>query len=396
MRKIKILRIIARLNIGGPAIQATLLTRAFNNDEFESKLICGEISRGEGDMGYIAERYGVNPTYLPQLGRNISPLRDVAALWGIFKHIRKFKPDIVHTHTAKAGTLGRIAAVLANIPVKVHTFHGNIFQGYFNGRTTRFFLFIEKILARFTNTIIAISPGQKREIVEKYQITDSGRCRVIRLGFDLENFLNLEHKKKGHFREKFNFRNDDILVGIIGRLTSVKNHKMFIDAAGYLLNHAEPDLAERIKFVIVGDGELKGEIALYARFKGLAGKVFFSGWEKHIDEVYADMDIIALTSINEGTPVSLIEAMASSRPVIATDVGGVKDVLGEIGILVDPGDYKDMAEKMLELASSPEQRKKLGGLGRNVVKDIYSKERFTSELGRLYGELVMKKQKSKK
>jgi len=387
MKKLKILRIITRLNIGGPAIHAALLTGTLDGGEFESRLLCGRVSGNEGDMRYVAEHYGVKPFYVPFLAREINPFADMLALWHIFRHIRAYRPDIVHTHTAKAGTLGRIAAYLAGVPVKVHTFHGNIFRGYFDRKRTRLFIGIERMLAKRTNAVISISSLQRGEIVAKYAIAEPGRCRVVRLGFDLERFL-LSDRKKNVFRKKFKFAENDILIGIIGRLVPIKNHKMFIDAACHIMRRAEPGLAERLKFVIVGDGGLRDELALYARFKGLANKMFFPGWIKNIDEVYADMDIVALSSINEGTPVSLIEAMASSKPVVATDVGGVKDALGGIGLLVRPGDYKAMAAKMLELASSAGQREKLGGLGRELVKDIYSKGRLVSELKTLYRELI--------
>lgn len=386
MKKLKILRIIARLNIGGPAIHAVLLTKEFNDNEFESVLMHGAISNKEGDMGYIAKRYGVNPVYVAALKREINPFLDIAALWGIFSYMRHYKPDIVHTHTAKAGTLGRIAAILAGVPVKVHTFHGNIFYGYFGSASTRFFIFMERFLAKFTNVIIAISTLQKNEIVQRYRIIPAKKCRVVRLGFDLERFL-ISEQKKGIFRNKLEVDKDDILIGIIGRLVSIKNHKMFIDAAGHVMKNVKGSPAEKIRFVIVGDGELKEELLIYADSKGFAKKIFFTGWNKDMDEVYADLDIVTLTSINEGTPVSLIEAMASSKPVIATDAGGTKDALGNVGLLVPSGDYRAMGDKMLELVYSEEKRRELGERGRNFVKNIYSKKRLVRKIRELYKEL---------
>lgn len=387
MKKIKILRILTRLNIGGPAIHAVLLTREFNNDEFESTLLCGSVSDYEGDMGYITDIYNVKPFYLAELKREINPIKDFVAFFSIFKYIRKFKPDIVHTHTAKAGTLGRIAAILAGVPVKVHTFHGHVFEGYFGRISTGFFIFVERFLAKFTDAIIAISPGQRCDIVEKYKITTPDRCRVIRLGFDLEKFLKAD-EKKNLFRKRFNFKEDDILVGIIGRLAPIKNHKMFIDAAAYINECKETELIDKTKFIIVGDGEMKEELLIYSKSKGLKEKVVFTEWVRNIEEVYADLDIVALTSINEGTPVSLIEAMTSSKPVVSTDVGGVKDAVGEVGIAVKSGDYKTMANKILDLVSSHEKRKDLGRRGQELVKDKYSKDRLVAELKELYKELL--------
>jgi len=390
MKKIKILRIITRLNIGGPAIHAVLLTKEFNNDEFESTLLSGAVSECEGDMGYIAGIYNVKPLYITDLKREINPIKDFVAFFRIFKYIREFKPDIVHTHTAKAGTLGRVAAILAGVPVKVHTFHGHVFHGYFDKALTNFFIFIERFLARFTDVIIAISPSQRDEIVEKYKITATDKCHIVRLGFDLDKFLNLS-EKRDTLRKKFNFKKDDILIGIVGRLVPIKNHKMFIDAAAYVNEHAGEDLKNKTKFVVVGDGEMKEELLAYSKNKGLEDKIVFSEWIKDIEEAYADLDIVALTSINEGTPVSLIEAMTSGKPVVSTDVGGVKDAVGEIGIAVKSGDYKTMGDRMLDLVSSCEKRNELGCRGQELVKGKYSKERLIAELGDLYKELTKTK-----
>jgi len=387
MDKIKILRIITRLNIGGPAIHATLLAKEFNDSEFKTVLLHGSVSAYEGGMEYITDLYNIKPLCITQLKREINPLKDFIAFCRIFKYIRKYKPDIVHTHTAKAGTLGRFAAILAGVPVKVHTFHGHVFHGYFDKRSTNFFIFIERLLAKFTDTIIAISPSQRDEIVEKYRITTTDKCHIVRLGFDLKKFLNAT-EKKNMLRKKFNFKEDDILVGIIGRLAPIKNHKMFLDAVSYMNEHAEKDLINKTKFVIVGDGELKKELLAYSKNKGLEKKVVFSEWVRDIEAAYADLDIVALTSINEGTPVSLIEAMTSRKPVVSTDVGGVRDAVGEVGIAVKSGDYKAMGDKILELAASCEKRKELGKRGQELVKDKYSKKRLVAELRDLYKELL--------
>lgn len=393
MRSLKILRIITRLNIGGPAVHAALLTEEFNGNGFETVLIYGAVSKDEGRMNYLVKES--DSFYLPALRRTINPFRDFVAFCRIFGYVLKYRPDIVHTHTAKAGTLGRIAAILAGVPVKVHTFHGNIFYGYFNRFATAFFVLAEKILANFTNAVIAISKTQKREVTEKYRITRKEKCRIVRLGFDLRPFLK-ESAGKGFLRRKFNLNKDDILIGIIGRLTAVKNHRMFIDAARYLLEKARPDDAGRIRFVIIGGGELRGELLRHAEGLVCAKKIFFTGWIKEMPDVYDDLDIITLTSVNEGTPVSLIEAMASMRPVIATDVGGVKDAVGRVGILVKKGDYKSMADEMLGLVRSADKRLELGKRGREFAKSTYSKERLISDLKMLYNNLSLKKSKGKK
>jgi len=386
-KKIKILRIITRLNVGGPAIHAALLTKELNNGEFESALIYGSTSKGEGNMDYVLEQYGVNSVYIPALAREINPFRDIAAFYRIFRFIKEYRPDIVHTHTAKAGTLGRIAAMLAGVPVKVHTFHGNVFHGYFNSVITRFFILIERILAKFTDAIITIGKAQKYEIAEKYRIANPGKCRVIKLGFELGKFLDSD-RKKNVLRKRLNFNDSDILVGTVGRLAAIKNHKMFIDTVDYVNKNGTNRLNEKIRYVVIGDGELRNELLEYIKLRKLGEKISLIGWVKDIDEVYASLDIAALTSLNEGTPVSLIEAMASSRPVVSTDVGGVKDAVGEIGLLVKSGDYRAMGDKILELAASAEKREVLGKTGRDFIKERFSKGRLISELKELYNNLI--------
>jgi glycosyltransferase involved in cell wall biosynthesis len=262
-----------------------------------------------------------------------------------------------------------------------------VFRGYFENSSAGFFIFVEKLLARFTDVIIAISRQQREDIVSKYKITPPGKCRIVRLGFELRKFLSSE-RKKGIFRKKFKFGEKDILIGAVGRLTAIKNHKMFIRVILYIQKAAGKELFDRMKFIIVGDGELKEELAAYSRFNRLSEKISFTGWSRDIDEIYAGLDMVALTSENEGTPVTLIEALSSSKPVVSTDVGGVRDAVGEAGILVDRRDYGAMGEGVLELASSAEKRKELGSRGREFVKGAYSKERLVSDLTELYRGLL--------
>lgn len=394
MKKIKILRIIARLNIGGPAIHTVLLTKELNDDFFESVLLCGPVSKEEGDMGYIADHYGVKPVYIRSLRRKINPFFDIMALYRIMRYIKMFRPDIVHTHTAKAGMLGRLAAILSRVPVRAHTFHGNVFRGYFSKRMTSFFVWVERALARFTHAIVAISPSQKKDFVERYRITNPDKCRIIKLGFDIGQFLQKD-EKGDVFRKRFTVGEDDILVGIVGRLVPIKNHRMFINAAEYAIKHADAGLRNRIKFVIVGDGECRRELEAYVKFKKLESSLFFAGWARNTKEVYAGLDIACITSINEGTPVSLIEAMAASKPVVSTDVGGVRDALGTCGIMVRSGDHRAMALEILSLARSPEERRNLGSRGREWARETYGKERLVSELRELYHALISKHKKGR-
>jgi len=390
MSKVKILRIITRLNIGGPAIHAVLLTGDFEKKGYDSLLVSGSISKVEGDMGYLADGYDVRPVYVRQLKREISPVDDITALFKVLGIIKRYRPQIVHTHTAKAGMIGRLAAILSGVPVRVHTFHGNIFSGYFGRFASSFFIALERALARYTDAIVVISEEQKKEISEIYRIASKEKCRMIRLGFDLEPFLSCS-SRKGEFRRSRGLNGEDILIGMVGRFTAIKNHKMFVDAAEVVIKNAVPSLCEKIKFVLVGDGELKEDIRRHISDRGLEEYFLMTGWIKDMPSLYADLDIAVLSSDNEGTPVSLIEALASSVPVVATDVGGVRDAIGAGGILIGKGASEAMGAALFELASSPDRRRSLASSGKESVIKMYSKERLINEHETLYEELLTRK-----
>ncbi len=384
--KIKIVRIIARLNVGGPAIHTILLTGELNDDRFESVLVSGSVDAGEKEMDYLAEKKGVKPVAVPELSRKVDLRKDFTAFFKILRIIKREKPDIVHTHTAKAGALGRTAAVLAGVPVRIHTFHGHIFENYFSKPQAMLFLFIERFLALFSKYIIVVSEVQKEEIVKKYKIAGEEKVKVVPLGLELDR-LSLIGSRNGKLRGELGIGDGCVLIGIIGRLVPVKNHRMFLDACKKLF-----DLAGGldIRCIVVGDGEEREGLERYARELGIREKVVFSGWKKEMADVYADLDIVALTSLNEGTPVALIEALASCRPVVSTDVGGVKDVVedGINGYLVASGDSAGFAKRCLELAKDPEKRRSLGGNGRQRVLKRYSKERLVRDIKALYEEAL--------
>lgn len=345
-KKIKIVRIITRLNVGGPAIHTILLSEGMDKGDFETFLVSGRPDADEGDMSWLADEKGIKVEYIPQLGRKIC-LKDLPAFLRILKLLWKIKPDIVHTHTAKAGTLGRIAAVLTGVPVKIHTFHGHVFDGYFSPAKTRIFIGIEKILGMFTDKVIVVSESVRREISGRLKIVPDKKCVVIKLGFDLGRFLD-NGVLKGALRKEFKIGAGTLLVGIVGRLVPIKNHKMFLRVAGKVIDSMP---GQELKFLIIGDGELRQYLEAEARRMGLENKSIFTGWIKDIAKVYADLDVVALTSLNEGTPVSLIEAMASARPVVATSVGGVADIIrdGENGLLAGSNDVDDFSDKVIFL-----------------------------------------------
>ncbi|MDD3905580.1 MAG: glycosyltransferase family 4 protein [Candidatus Omnitrophica bacterium] len=386
----KIVRIIARLNIGGPAIHTILLNSGLNKGGYKDVLVSGRISESEGNMMYLARDNNVEPVIIPDLGRDISLIKDIKALFGLYCLIRREKPDIVHTHTAKAGTLGRIAAVLAGVPVRIHTFHGHVFNGYFSPAKAMIFIWIERALSVFTDKIIVVSESVKGEISKKLKIADSGKCVVIPLGLELDKFLDGANVK-GRFRKTWGVSSDTLLVGIVGRLVPIKNHSFFLKVAKKIRETA-PGL--NVRFVVIGDGELKKPLIEMAGKMGL-GDIIFTGWIKELPEVYADLDVVALTSLNEGTPVSLIEAMASAKAVISTDVGGVKDIVrpGETGILANNNDIDGFSASLLKLLKNGQEREAIGLRGREFVRVKYSKERLLKDIKSVYEECLSKNRK---
>jgi glycosyltransferase involved in cell wall biosynthesis len=397
----KIVRIIARLNVGGPARHVVWLTQNLQGQEFQSVLLTGTVPDGEEDMNYFAEENGVAPIFIPEMSRELSP-KDIISLWKVFRLIVREKPDIIHTHTAKAGTIGRLAGFfyrwfLGKNLKMVHTYHGHVFHSYYGRRKTAVFLFIEKSLARVTDKIIAISAQQKAEINEKFGVGRGEQFHVVRLGIDLAPFAEAE-AKKNILRGEIGASADEILVGFVGRLTEIKNIPLLLKAAKIYQEQKSSDLP-KLKFVIIGDGHLRESLEQEAAGLGVGEAVLFLGNRSDADVFYAGLDIVALTSLNEGTPLSLIEAMANGRAFVSTAVGGVVDLLGEIyeehgnfqicerGIGVASEDEAALFEGLIYLAKDAELRKTLGANGREFVRDNYSKERLTNDISNLYREL---------
>ena len=386
-RKIKILRIINRFNIGGPTYNATFLTR-FMSDEFETILIGGLPEKGEADSLHILNDYGVKPILIPELKRNPNFISDRKALKKIKTIIKEFKPDIVHTHAAKAGALGRKAAFDCKVPVVLHTFHGHVFHSYFGKFKSEVYRRIEKRLASRSSGIIAISDQQKIELSEKFAIADKNKIEVIPLGFDLNQFQdNLEIKRK-KTRDKYNLSNDQIAVAIIGRLAPIKNHKLFLDT----IDIVNRQTSKKTVFFIVGDGETRKEIEEQIEQIKINQSIDIrlTSWIRDIQTFNAGMDIICLTSNNEGTPVSLIEAQACNIPVISTDVGGVKDIVfnNETGFIVPKNNVEKFAEKLLLLIEDKKKREKMSQNGWSFVKDNFHYQRLVKDMELYYKKLL--------
>jgi glycosyltransferase involved in cell wall biosynthesis len=328
-RPIRILRLIARLNIGGPAIQAITLSSELSRNQYQTLLVCGSLSPGEGDMTYLALDKGVHRFIIKELGRNISLMDDLKSFFILRKIIKRFKPDILHTHTAKAGALGRLAVLSLRTPfllskdIRVyHTFHGHTFHSYFSRLKTFIFILAENFFARFTDSIIVVSEQQKEDICETFKIADEKKVQVIRLGFDLSAYEKIAPHRKVSLPNNDHRKNPEPLrVGIVGRLTPIKNHSMLLEAINYLSVSAKLD---RFKFIVIGDGGLKTKLEKEAEKLNVRDALSLRGWPKDMPAVYSELDTVVLTPKNEGTPVAIIEAMAASIPVVATAVGGYR------------------------------------------------------------------------
>lgn len=406
----KILRIIARLNVGGPARHVTWLTAALNDADHQTKLIAGTVPPGEEDMSYFADEHCVEPMILKEMSRELSP-RDAVSVWRLFRELLLFRPDIVHTHTAKAGTVGRIAAFAYRWfafgtligkprPVKiVHTFHGHVFHSYYGPLKTNFFLFIEKVLGRVaTDRIVVISEQQFSEINKTFSIGKAEQFRIIPLGIDLEPFENNGGGRQ-EFRDELGISQDEVAIGFIGRLTEIKNIPMLLRSFYQCLSGSAGD-GQNLKLVIVGDGHLRQLLEQRVDELGIGERVIFAGNRPNVAKVYAGLDIVALTSQNEGTPLSLIEAMASGKPVVSTAVGGVVDLVAgtacevtdvavfERGVLVRSDDEISMSKAIGLMAADVELRSRLGAAGKQFVTERYSKERLVNDIKELYQGLT--------
>jgi glycosyltransferase involved in cell wall biosynthesis len=380
---IRVARVIARLNIGGPAQHVIHLTARLPRDRFDSVLLSGREAPSEGSMHDLAARWAVRSIAVPGLGRRLSPVDDARSLVFLTRFFRRFRPHIVHTHTAKAGAIGRLAARLTGVPVVVHTYHGHVFHGYFSRPMTSLFLAVERSLARSTSRLLTVSESVKREL-ERYRIGRPGQVAVLPLGLDLDRFLTCE-ARGGELRRELGLGDRSPLVGVVARLVPIKRHQDFI-AASALVAVRIPDAM----FLIIGDGERRAELEALVRRQGLAERVKFLGWRQDLDRIYADLDAVVLTSANEGSPVSLIEAMAAACPVVATRVGGVPDLVehGVSGLLGRAGDPAATAEAIATLLADPERRRALGQAGRKRVRDAYGIDRLVSDMDRLYSDLV--------
>ncbi|MBL8138782.1 MAG: glycosyltransferase family 4 protein [Acidobacteria bacterium] len=382
---IRVVRLIARLNIGGPAIHATLLHERLNPARFESTLVTGTEEAGEGNYLELHGRTA-KVEVIPDLGREIRPLRDVQTLSRLVSLMRRIRPHVVHTHTAKAGAVGRAAAILAGVPAVVHTYHGHVLRGYFSPAKTAVYRGIEQSLAWKTDRLLAVTTRVRDELIA-LGVGKASQYRAVPLGFDLVPLLAAE-RRRGELRAELGV-GDAPLIGIVARLVPIKAHEVFLAAAAEVRRQVPG-----ARFLIVGDGELRQTLELQTAALGLTAAVRFLGWRADIDRLYADIDVMALTSRNEGSPVALIEAMAAGVPVVSTDVGGVADVVehGVSGLLAPMDDAAAVARHVVTLLADPAMRRTMGQHGRTKVAATYDAGRLVTDIETLYEDLIREKQ----
>lgn len=387
---IPVVRIITRLNIGGPSIQATRLSE-IDRDGFRTTLLHGRLGDGEGDMSYLIAP-DAHAIYLDTLCRPLSPLNDLRAWLRILRELRMARPEIVHTHMAKAGMLGRLAASCYNLTRGsaprariIHTYHGHVLEGYFSPVMTRIFIGIERMLARLSDTIVAISPAIEGELRDNFRIGRPDQYRVIPLGFDLAPFAAINDATRVRARQDLHLPADADVVCTVGRLTAIKQHRLFLETIA-----ATARSRPKLIALIAGDGELRSDLERYAGELGIADRVRFLGWRRDLATIYAASHVFLLTSRNEGTPVALIEAMASGIPGVSTDVGGVKDVIVSDGVGALVGDHRAdaLAAPITRYLADHSLRRQSGTLARAAVLDRFSLDRLVDDVRTLYRDLL--------
>ncbi|MEP7340674.1 MAG: glycosyltransferase [Acidobacteriota bacterium] len=405
--RLRVVRIIDRLNVGGPAKHVTWLTAGLSAEEFETTLITGTVPPTEGDMSYFARAAKIEPLIIKEMSRELSP-HDMFVIWKLWRELVRLKPQVVHTHKAKAGAVGRAAAMLykwitpsalwlrprtCNV---VHTYHGHVFHSYYGPLKTKLFLAIERALAWLcTDRIITISEQQRREINEVFKVGRASQFSVVPLGIDLEEFK----PEPGRLRDRLGIGGGTTLIGIVGRLCEVKNHSMLIEAAA-LLEQKGVLQNGRAHFVVIGDGHLRQALESRSRELGITHRLSFLGFRDDVTTLYADLDIAALTSLNEGTPLTLIEAMSCGIPAASTEVGGVVDLLGaqsrqgtgftlwDHGVTAPSRDVENYAQALQLLIENPDLRRQMGTQGQAFVRAHLSKARLISDIETLYRKLT--------
>jgi glycosyltransferase involved in cell wall biosynthesis len=393
---VKTLRVIARLNVGGPARHVVIVDRGLSGRGHDTHLVHGSLAPFEASLEHLAAESGLRTTQIRELGRRISPISDLRAFAQLLRLVFREAPDVVHTHTAKAGTVGRLAAWLFNCTrprqrrcLVVHTFHGHVLHGYFRPAANVAVRLAERTLARITDRIVTISPAQRDDIVTRFRIAPAARTAIVPLGLALEPLARLDTRAP-HLRRQFGIPEQALVVGYVGRFVAIKDLPTLIRAFARVAT-ARPEAV----LLLAGDGPLRAEIDALIASLALTPRVRLVGWVEEVAPLHATIDICVLSSLNEGTPVALIEAMAAAKPVVATRVGGVADIVEHerTGLLVPPGNPDALADGIVRLAADPAERSRMGAAGREAVVARFSPERLVDDLEALYTRALAEKRR---
>jgi glycosyltransferase involved in cell wall biosynthesis len=387
VRPLRILRLQSRICIGGPSLNTKHLSLGLQGHGYETLMVGGRLDDGEQTMIPELEASGVSVVTIDAMGRSISPFEDLRAFWALLLLIRRFRPQIVHTHTAKAGALGRLAAWLCRVPVRIHTFHGHVFEGYFSPWKNRLILFIERFLAWTSHGIVAISEQQYQDLTERFSVVSPKKCRLIRLGIEEGPFFQAT---PGAWRQRLGVSNDTRLLGIVARLVPIKRHELLLRAVAHYKKHVREAGDPPFTLLIVGDGALRGALTELHQTLNLQKEVQFCGWQKDMPSLYADLDLNLLVSKNEGTPVSLIEGLMAGVPFLSTRVGGIVDFAPEgAGWLVDAeGSIVEVAKTLGTALRSDRLRQRLEMPVRQRIAAQFGVARLVDEMDRFYRDLL--------
>ena len=386
-RAVKVVNVVTRLSIGGVAHHVTNLMRGLDPTQYEQQLVCGFEGAGERSMRDVIQAQGVTPILIPRLvGNPRLSIADGAAFAHILRFFRRHRPVIVHTHTSKAGLLGRLAARLTGIPIVVHTFHGLVLKGHYGRLKSSGVRAVERWLAGFSDRLITVSSEDKKDLLA-YRIAPTHKIEVIPVGLELDHFID-GRSRRGVLHRELGLDPANRLIGIVGRIAPVKNHRLFFDAMARVLAECSTR-----HVVVVGDGDLRPAMERYVREIGIADRVSFLGWRYDLPQVYTDLDVVVISSNNEGTPVTAIEAMAAGRPVVATRVGGLPDVIsdGETGYLVPPGNVERLASAVERVLSDGETAERLRRKARDSVRHKFVVDRLATDIDLLYRRLLAEK-----
>ena len=389
----RILRILNRFNLGGPTYNAAYLSK-YMPSEFETLLIGGQKAESEASSLHITEDLGLDPIVIPTMLRELNPKKDYESYLKIKEIIADFKPDIVHPHASKAGALGRLAAINSDVPHLVHTFHGHVFHGYFNPVKTKMYKTVERYLAKKTDRIVTISNIQKTELGVEHRICPLDKIEVIPLGFDLDRFQVNQEENRNTFRIKYQLKEDTVAIGIIGRLVPIKNHELFLKGIQFIKKNSKT----KIQAFIIGDGESRNTIEEQAKKLGLSFDnkantgvdILFTSWIKKVDAALSGLDLVALTSLNEGTPVSLIEAQAAEKAIVTTNVGGIENVVlpNKSALLSEIDDENGFCKNLIKLVDDSIMRMEFSKAGKDFVFNNFHYNRLVKDTSELYHKIL--------